>query len=230
MNFSDRDTELLDRYLDNDLTDAEAIGLEARLQTDDGMSAELARMREYRSLRAEAFASLEATETESQQLQWYVRGALHQQSRALSQTTTPAAGISLFGRVSQWAGGLSRVAAVLAVGLIAGYGLRGTTINGVSPVSQSQPVALNPGMLDQPTGFIPERTLAAGMAGVMPVGGQVVPAGYDVALSDQFGNVVTTRRFSTLQEAREFTNDVAKWQQRHRQVQTNGVRLIGDDF
>lgn len=224
MNLSDQELELLDRYLDDDLTDAEAIGLEARLKGDGEVSAELAKMREFRSLRAQAFASLEPSDVESQQLQWYVRGALHQQQ-------TASIPIRAADRVGRWAGGLSRVAAVLAVGFVVGYGIRGNPAStGPALVTSSKP---QPGAIDltQPGPPLVFGTNGAGAGtGVVQVANPLGQPAYEVSLTDQAGNVVATQRFRTLQEAREFANDLGKWQQKHRQVQTNGVRLVGDDF
>lgn len=214
MNLSDNDLELLDRYLDGDLNDSEQIGLEARLKVDAGMKSELAKMREFRSMRAEAFASMEPTDIESKQLEWYVRGALHQQQNAV--VAAPAFGE----KISRWTGSLSRLAAVLLVGLMLGYLYRG----GGSPINPGgSPIAVNPSGAQRNLG---------GMGPIMPVsnGTPVQPAGYDVMLTDQAGNVVATQRFPTLREAQEFTNDLGKLQQKRRQVQNNGIRLIGDDF
>ena len=223
MNLSDQEMELLDRYLDRDLTDAEAIGLEARLKADADVSAELVKMREFRSLRAEAFASLEPSEVESQQLQWYVRDALHQQQSV-------AVPIGAFDRVGRWAGGLSRMAAVLALGLVVGYGIRGNSV-GSGPAlvtsNKHQPGAIDLTQPGQP--LVLGTAGAGGGTGVVQVSNLGQPA-YEVSLTDQSGKVVATQRFGTLQEAREFAKDLGKWQQKHRQVQTNGVRLVGDDF
>lgn len=226
MALTEHDLELIDRYLDGDLAEAEAVGFEARLARDVALSAELTRARELRRLRAETFASLEPGDVENQQLQWYLRGALHQ--AASSTTGVPSDALPIRDRARALLGGLSKIAAVLLVGFVVGYGYR----NADRPSS-------NPGVVTIPQ---VDRGFAAGSAGVESRGDEIrvvgqIPAdpiaagdGFVVAMRDQFGNVVATRKFRTLQEAREFTADVERWQQRYRQLQKNGVRFIGDDF
>jgi anti-sigma factor RsiW len=246
MSVSDEELELLDRYLDGDLGEAEAVGLEARLHADAELSAELAKLREYRGLRAEAFAALEPSDVESQQLNWFVRGALHQQARQ-DQRRDGGAGRSAglaFPVVASWTRTLSRIAAVLLVGIGIGYAVRGPSVGPKGPVAGSGGVAARtpvPGGIDLtsdgPPVFVSEaQRTVAGFAGpngaVTTVARPVQPAagGYQVALTDQDGRVVAVQQFRSLQEAREFTADLQKWQQRYRQVQNSGVRLVGDDF
>lgn len=230
MSLSDHDLELLDRYLDGDLSDAEAVGLEARLGADAALSAELSRLRDHRAARCDAFASMEATDLEAQQLQWYIRGAIHQ--AAGRGAGAPVGGDARVATVERWRaalGGLSKVAAVLLVGFVVGYGYRAADRSPASPG-----VAVQPGLTNPAVGG---GRIAAGSPGadvVQPVSFPTDPVaggdGYVVSLKDQFGNVIATKQFRTLQEARDFAGDVERWQQRYRQVQKNGVRFIGDDF
>ena len=211
MNLSDEEIELLDRYLDNDLSEAEAVGLEAKLRTNPELRSELAALKEHRALRVEAFASMEATEVEAQQLQWYIRGAMRQQEGSGRES------VRWFDRAGGWVGRLSKVAAVLVVGFFVGYAFRGGSIAG-------------PG--NDSTVLVPRPV--AGGSGVMPVtltnSSPKNVGGYAVQITDQFGKVVGVQQFKTLQEARDFANDLNSAQQRKRQLQNTGVRLIGDDF
>ena len=226
MSLSDHDLELLDRYLDGDLTDAEAVGIEARLGSDADLSAELSRLREHRAARCQAFASLEASDVEAQQLQWYIRGAIHQAAGEEAASVGGAARTALGDRLRGLVGGLSRIAAILLVGFIVGYGYRSVdrvpvapTVTGLDPTIAGGRIAAGSAGADavQPVASFPSD----------PVAGA---DGFVVSMRDQFGNVIATKKFRTLQEARDFTGDVERWQQRYRQVQKNGVRFIGDDF
>lgn len=223
----DHDLELIDRYLDGDLAEAEAVGFEARLTRDGALSDELSRARELRRLRAETFASLEPGEVENQQLQWYIRGALHQ--AASGATGIPADALPLRERARALLGGLSKVAAVLLVGFVVGYGYRTTDRAPTNPGVVSIP-PIDHGLAAGSAGGLDPRGAEIRPVGQIPADPVAAGDGYVVALRDQFGNVVTTRKFRTLQEARDFVADVERWQQRYRQVQKNGVRFIGDDF
>jgi hypothetical protein len=227
MPLTEHDLELLDRHLDGDLSDAEAVGFEARLASDPELSCELARLRELRSARVESFCALEPGDVENQRLQWFLRGAIHQAARERDASQDVAVAAPRRDRVRALVGGLSRVAAVLLVGFVVGYGLRSSerTTPSVGPIG---PVA----GIEAPGG-----RMAAGLGGgdeIRTVGSIPTDAisgeGFVVTMRDQFGNVITTRTFRTLQEARDFAGDIERWQQRYRQVQKNGVRFIGDDF
>lgn len=238
MSLSDEQLELLDRYLDGDLSDAEAVGLEARLSNEASLADELARLREHRAARASAFAALEPGDLETRQLQWYVRGAIRQQQQQHAAVAPSGGGGGAWLERGRWmVAGLSKLAAVLAIGFAVGYAYRapGPTVvaptgNGNGGILAAGDAGLGHGLRPTPAGIAP-----AGDGIVTPVAQVISPepaavGGFEVALRDQFGNVVARQRFRTLQEARDFAGDLDRWQQRYRQVQKNGVRFIGDDF
>lgn len=232
MTLPDDQLELLDRYLDGDLTDAEAVGLEARLAGDAALADHLARLREHRAVRASAFATFEPGDVETQQLHWYLRGSIRQAQRDAQGATADDAAFSAdpgrwLARGRWVVAGLSKLAAVLAIGFAIGYAYRapGPVTDNNMLVAGDAGLGTRPGAIDAPIGGV-----------ITPVSQVAVPqdpaviGGYEVALRDQFGNVVARQRFRTLQEARDFAGDLDRWQQRYRQVQKNGVRFIGDDF
>lgn len=234
MNLSDEQYELLDRYLDDDLSDAEAVGLEARLKVDAELAGELAKLREHRSMRAAAFTAMEPGDVESQQLQWYLRGALHQQSRVATQSAPL--------RMTSWVRGLSRLAAVLAIGIGVGYFARGTSpvtgITNPTVVNNSNPTGLDL-QAEGPAMFVSGERPIAGFGASYNGGGTIQPVttapnaqpvAYEVSLRDVAGNVVARRQFRTFPEAREFVNELSRLQQKQRLLQNSGVRLIGDGF
>ncbi|MCS7032888.1 MAG: hypothetical protein NZ561_02710 [Phycisphaerae bacterium] len=232
MSLSDHELELLDRYLDGDLSEAELVGLEARLKSDVTMSSELSRLREWRAVRVEAFASLEPGELESQRLQWYVRGALQQHRQAAR---------PVLGRATVWMRGLTRVAAVLVLGFAVGYIYRGGVAGpgAVTEATSGATVAGSPARrgldltADGPPLLVPDSRHIAGIGAgsITPVAvplGQ--PPAFEVTLTDASGKLITRQRFATLAEAQQFANDFHRLRQKQLQLRSGGVRLIGDDF
>jgi hypothetical protein len=54
--------------------------------------------------------------------------------------------------------------------------------------------------------------------------------GFNVQITDDTGRVLGVQHFDTLHDAREFSNDLSRWQARQRQMRSGDIRLIGDDF
>jgi hypothetical protein len=54
--------------------------------------------------------------------------------------------------------------------------------------------------------------------------------GFNVQITDDAGRVLAVQHFDTLNEAREFSNDLSRWQARQRRMRNGDIRLIGDDF
>jgi len=64
---------------------------------------------------------------------------------------------------------------------------------------------------------------------------QVAPVSYEspgfkVAITDDTGRILAEQRFDTLNQAREFSNDIVRYQTRQRQTRNGEVRLIGGGF
>lgn len=58
----------------------------------------------------------------------------------------------------------------------------------------------------------------------------VTNPGYQVQITDDAGRVVAVQKFTSLEQAREFTDDMTKWQLRQQQLQQGQVVLVGDTF
>ncbi|HWB54255.1 MAG TPA: hypothetical protein VG722_08680, partial [Tepidisphaeraceae bacterium] len=54
--------------------------------------------------------------------------------------------------------------------------------------------------------------------------------GYDVQLKDEGGHVVAVQHFQTLEQARQFVQDVGQWQQRQEQMHNGNVTFVSDQF
>jgi hypothetical protein len=101
----------------------------------------------------------------------------------------------------------SAAAACLAVGLFAGWFARGN-------LSTNRPVT------DRDTTLVSNEL----------VGQPRRPGGFNVQLTDDSGRVIAVQQFDSLNDAREFSNDLFRWQNKQRQMRNRDVRLIGDDF
>ena len=78
---SEADLELLDSYLDDELTLAEADELRERLASDAELSEALEQLRQQRELRLSLWRYMEPDQTSSQQFAWRVRGLMRREAR-----------------------------------------------------------------------------------------------------------------------------------------------------
>ncbi|HZL36963.1 MAG TPA: hypothetical protein VFC78_16710 [Tepidisphaeraceae bacterium] len=53
---------------------------------------------------------------------------------------------------------------------------------------------------------------------------------YQVVLLDEDGNVIAVQKFSRLQDARQFANDLGQYESRRQQVETGRPMLVSDQF
>jgi anti-sigma factor RsiW len=199
---SETDLELLETYLDGELSPGEVAMLRPRLSAEPELAAAMDQLREQRQLRQHVFCLCEAEAEVSDDV------AVGNVSRAVRAAIT---------RDIVWSGRMrtlrqvSAAAACLIVGLLVGWFARGST-----PV---EPTVRPSGIVRGPT--IPSNSNAAlvNRAG-----------GFNVQLTDDTGRVLAVQHFDSLDKAREFSDDLFKWQARQRKVRNGEVRLVGDDF
>jgi anti-sigma factor RsiW len=220
MSLSDDQLELIDRYLDADLPDTESAAFEARVRADSTLAGALEAQRASRAQRRAVLVGLEPTDVELQRLQWMLRGALRQPA-------APQLDDASWTQHAAWLlRGATKVAAVLAIGFAVGYAYRAPAPGSGNGAPVANGGLVVGGGVDPTSDLIqPVSALAVQQDPTSSTGG-----GYEVALKDQTGNVIARQKFRTLQEARDFANELDRWQQRYRQVQKNGVRFVGDDF
>lgn len=53
---------------------------------------------------------------------------------------------------------------------------------------------------------------------------------YQVALTDEAGRVTAVQNFDSLEQAREFSQDLGQWQERQRQLQDGAAVVVADRF
>lgn len=187
----DPDFELLESYLDGELAPVDIGHLERRLRAEPDLADALSRMSAEFAVRRAVWTSLEPTATE-----------------ALAAANAAAAGARYadlwrrLGRLGRLAGA---AAACLAVGFLAGWVGRGNSVAqaGTGPVD--------------------------GLPLVRPAGpdGKAAPKAdpkdepfvYQVALTDEAGNITAVQKFDSLDEARNFAADVGRWQARQQELQ-----------
>jgi hypothetical protein len=56
------------------------------------------------------------------------------------------------------------------------------------------------------------------------------PGIYEVALTDENGNIIATQKFNRVEDARQFASDWGQMQARQKQVQQGRPMLVSDQF
>jgi anti-sigma factor RsiW len=210
----ENDLQLLELYLDGELSQSESILLAARLSTDAPLSTELAKLQRERTVRASAMAMLEPSDMAAQQLLWRVRGAMASQQ----QTATEPSQRSW----SPWriASTGSAAAACLMLGFLFGrIGQRNTAVDNpaITPVAQPAGIASSQtpaGPLKTPNGFV--------AVGSTPK--------ISVPITNEYGQVVAWQTFDNPEQAKNFTEDLHKAQVNSNAPVTSGqTKLAAHD-
>ena len=174
----DPDLDLLESYLDDAVDPAAAAALRVRLAANAVLAAALDGLRAERADRSAAFASLEPDDRAVDQLCWRVRGAV------ATEMAPPAAS-----HRAAWASFLpdpwrvtrftSAAAACVLLGFFGGRLGRGPTPSAVA--------------------------VGGGTSQVAP---PVAENAVDVPITDEYGRVVASQRFSSPDEAKRFLEDL----------------------
>lgn len=199
---SDEDIELLESYLDDALSVAEADDLRVRVADDPDLAAALHEFREQRALRAKVWQSLEPLDAAVETLMKGVR--LESRKLQLRQRAQTA---------FRWAGS---AAAVLLVGFATGWmgHQRWSTPDTAQRVATGEPAPR-------------ELQMVGKLVGVGP---NAPSAPYHVTLTDQMGRVIGVQHFNSPDRAKEFTDDLDRWQDRQKQLQDGRIKFIGDEY
>ncbi len=211
---NERDYELLEMYLDDELPQAEVEALRNRLAADSSLTSALSQIRNERRLRAEWIQSLEPSASEVESLVSAIR-------RDITRDTVWSKRLAATRRYTA-------IAATFAIVFAAGWFGRGMLSTG--PHSQPSPLMTStPG--DGQIVFDSRPLDGVYQGNARPASNSTRSGGYYVQLSDEFGRVIGVQRFQTLDEARRFTDDLDRWQTRQRTLKSGGDSvLIKDDF
>jgi anti-sigma-K factor RskA len=199
-NINDDDLLLLETYLDGELSEDEAQAVVRRMNEDAAFSAVFQRLSSERHLRQDCFRVMEREEISASA----TMSSADRVSRSIHQAATRELVWSTRLRVIRQ---VSALAACLVVGV------------GVGWIANSSRAPLRP----QNPSSVTDRT------NVVPVDYDQQP-GFKVAITDNQGRVLAEQHFNTLSEAREFSNDIARYQARQRQARNGEIRLIGGGF
>jgi hypothetical protein len=219
MPLSDSDIELLEAHLDGELSSARDAVLRNRLASEQDLANQLTALRAQRTVRADVFQSFEPNDLQVKNLVLGVRrqitkGAVRGDRLRILRYIGSAAAVVVFSFTAGWLG-KARIATQSAPGdlsapMVATNG--GNT--GSMDFSGGQGGDQNAG----------PPTLISNTLGRTLENGTRRPGGYQVALTDALGHVVAIQHFDTLEEAREFTEDVSRWQ--HQQQQIRGAEPV----
>ena len=165
----DPDFELLENYLDGELSPAEVLRVERRLAAEPELAAALGRMGAEFEVRRAAYRSLEPDDRAADALASAVGRQVRRADRALSH-----------GRVFRFGRLAGAVAACVAISFSAGWVGRGVAARASSKSVISAP--------------------------------KEEPYVYQVALTDDQGNITAVQQFDKLEDAKAFAADVGRWQ------------------
>ncbi len=216
----DPDFELLESYLDGELTPAEVQRLEHRLVLEPELSAALGRMSAEHAVRQAVWQSMEPGEAAARTLAAAVGASARRSNlRRL---------VMKFARVS------GAVAACVVL-FLAGFGVgRGKAAPDDSTGGEHMPFksssATRPSASTDPAGYF---YTAGGPAHrqslTTPAAGEPATV-FQVALTDEAGNITAVQKFDNLKEAQNFAAEVELWQARQQQIQSGKVVVTTSRF
>jgi hypothetical protein len=222
------DLEMLESYLDDELSALETEALLRRLSDDPALSAALKELTAQRDLRRAVFATFEPSEISV--------------NRVIATVERKVDGHMIWAERARGLRVLSGVAATLLLGFLGGYvfhagnaaqhsapGLASNNI--AAPMNTVASTGTQSGQREivfpnRPPSFVTYPT----MTGTPVPTGSENFASYNVAVTDDAGNIIGVQRFPTLQQAQEFQNDIGRLRQQSKQLQKGGVKLISDEF
>jgi hypothetical protein len=228
MSVSDSDIELLEAHLDGELSSAQDAVLRDRLLSELELADELIARRADRTLRVEIFESFEPNDLAVKNLILGVRkqitkDAVRGDRLRILRYIGSAAAVVVFSFTAGWLG-KARIATQPSpsdppAAMVASNGGNSTGSLDFSG-DQGQAQDQNGG-----TGTLISNTLGRSLEN-----GTRRPGGYQVALTDALGHVVAVQHFDTLEEAREFTEDVSRWQRQQQQIRGAEPVVYKDQF
>jgi anti-sigma factor RsiW len=203
MTVTETDLELLETYLDDELSAGDGDALRRRLASEPALAQAMDQLRQDRELRQLAFGTMEPAERQTM-------SASETIARSLRQAATREVAWTSRLRILRQ---VSAAAACIVVGLLVGWFARSNTEATQATGGSDNGAIVFSGANDSGATARPVST-----------------GGFNVQITDDAGRVLAVQHFDTLSEAREFSNDLSRWQTRQRQMRSSDIRLIGDDF
>lgn len=185
MSVSDNDLELLEMWLDGELSAEESLALTARLESEPALAGALKQLRAERALRQPFWDSLQTDPASAEAVIGRVQASMDRRR--------------VWSMQVRWMSAVASAAACLVVGLMIGRFLLAPAPT--TPAGNSASVAQNSNKTDPDQGKI-------------EFVGSTIPGPYEVQLADPTGRIIGVQHFNSLEEARQFTEDVNRMQQR----------------
>jgi anti-sigma factor RsiW len=228
MPVSDVDLELLEAHLDRELNTSDEQELLTRLQADPALAAELIALQSQRVLRSRAFDSMHGDALTASRIQMKVRQQINRDAlwgervRILRYVGSAAAVIM----ISFYAGWVGKAR-------IAGPSPSSPFVSPVSSPASALATSAAPAQQQLPAQQLIAANDAAPAVNVMNPQRASQPDAvdfsrdlphffprplrYQVNLTDPFGHIVEVRQFDTLDDARAFSEQFARWQRQQQQ-------------
>ena len=211
----DPDFELLENYLDGELTPAEVQRLEHRLVLEPELSAALGRMSAEHAVRRAVWESMEPGDAAA---------------RTLAAAVGASARRANLRRLAMKFVRVSGAVAACVVLFLAGFGVgRGKAAPDNSTGGDEIPIttgsATRPSASVDPAGYF---YAAEGQAHPRPTTGPAAgqsPTVFQVAFTDEAGNITAVQKFDNLKDAQNFAAEVDLWQARQQQIQSGKVKI-----
>lgn len=217
MALTEADLELLDCYLDEELSSDAAEALRGRLSNEPELADALEQIKFERDARKQFFAAIEPGSEAVQRLVANVHRSINREL--------------IWTKRARALRGVSGIAACLLVGFSIGYIFRGGPVNSDTLPSNTAGIAsTNSGSPNREIEFVDGAPRIPRPGNPTNANANANLVGYEVSLTDDAGNLIAVQRFPTFEKARDFANDVTRWRKEHNQLTNGGVRVIGDQF
>lgn len=199
---SEHDLELLETYLDNELAPGDMDSIRARLKREPALAAALDQLTRDRQLRHRVFFMMD------REVAATARESTDAIARSLKQAAVREVAWSNRRNIFRQ---VAAAAACIVVGVLVGW-------VGRDHAQPDAPIAR-------------QTQVDSGVeSDAVTISDEGSSNGFTVAITDDRGRVLTQQRFGTLSEARQFSNDVLRWQERQREMRNGDVRLVRDGF
>ncbi|MBC8107618.1 MAG: hypothetical protein H7Z14_13590 [Anaerolineae bacterium] len=200
---SEQDLELLETYLDNELLGDEMNQVRARLKNEPALAIALEQLTRDRQLRHQVFFAMDREGAAT------ARATSDSIGRSLNQAAVREVA---WGNRRQILRHACAAAACIVVGLLVGWFGRERAENRFANQTNRNTAS------------------QVGDATAVPDANEVAEGGFTVGITDDRGRVLAQQRFATLNEARQFSSDLLRWQTRQREMRSGDVRLVRDGF
>ena len=210
----DPEFELLESYLDGELTPAEVQRLEQRLVLEPELSAALGRMSAEHAVRQAVWRSMEPDDAAARTLSAAVAASARRSNLRRF--------VLKFARV---AGAVAACVVLFLAGFGVGRGQAAPDHRQKAPVETDG--TTRPSDPEDARAFF-SAARDAHHADSQAAEGAAFP--YQVALTDEAGKITAVQNFKTLEDAQNFAAEVGHWQARQQQIQSGKVVLTTSKF